>query len=90
MSYAQTMRWHKKHPRGGKPQYMGFDTGYRSPKKEETVFMKLVIPRGTWIYIGTLTLKEAFAAHPDAIRFARFGLYNEFRANGPAATKETP
>lgn len=27
MSYAQAMRWHKKHPRGGKPQYMGFSTG---------------------------------------------------------------
>lgn len=26
MSYAQAMRWHKKHPRGGKAQYMGFDT----------------------------------------------------------------
>lgn len=27
MSYAQAMRWHKKHPRGGKPQYMGFSAG---------------------------------------------------------------
>jgi hypothetical protein len=27
MSYAKAMRWHKKHPRGGKPQYMGFATG---------------------------------------------------------------
>ena len=26
MSYAQAMKWHKKHPRGGKAQYMGFDT----------------------------------------------------------------
>jgi hypothetical protein len=38
MSYAQAMRWHKKHPRGGKPQYMGFDTAV-APKirtEEET------------------------------------------------------
>ena len=27
VSYAQAMRWHKKHPTGGKPQYMGFSTG---------------------------------------------------------------
>lgn len=27
MSYAQAMRWQKKHPRGGKPQYMGFSAG---------------------------------------------------------------
>jgi len=27
MSYAQMMKWNKKHPRGGKSQYMGFDTG---------------------------------------------------------------
>jgi hypothetical protein len=27
MSYKKMMRWHKKHPRGGKPQYMGFSAG---------------------------------------------------------------
>ena len=26
MSYEQAMSWQKKHPNGGKAQYMGFDT----------------------------------------------------------------
>jgi hypothetical protein len=26
LSYKQMMHWHRKHPRGGKPQYMGFDS----------------------------------------------------------------
>ncbi len=34
MSYKQAMKWHKKHPRGGKPQYMGFDSS--SPVKVKT------------------------------------------------------
>lgn len=84
MSYAQAMRWQKKHPRGGKPQYMGFDTGYRKPAEAQRVFLKLTVPNGTWLPIQECTVAEAFAAHPDAVRFARVGLYNEFRCNGPA------
>jgi hypothetical protein len=26
MSYEQMMKWNRKHPRGGKRQYMGFDS----------------------------------------------------------------
>ena len=26
MSYKQMMKWNRKHPTGGKPQYMGFST----------------------------------------------------------------
>lgn len=32
MSYAKMMRWQKKHPRGGKPQYMGFHSGMFAPQ----------------------------------------------------------
>lgn len=35
MSYAQAMRWHKKHPTGGKAQYMGFDTSSAPEVKTE-------------------------------------------------------
>ena len=84
MSYDKMMRWHKKHPRGGKPQYMGFDTGYRKPPPEPTVFLKLTVPNGEWIPIETMTVSEAFKAHPDAIHFARLGVWDDFRCDGPA------
>ena len=35
MSYEQAMKWHKKHPRGGKAQYMGFDTSSKPKFKTE-------------------------------------------------------
>lgn len=37
MSYKQAMKWHRKHPKGIKNLYFGFDCGSRKVKtKEET------------------------------------------------------
>ena len=36
MSYAQAMKWHKKHPTGGKAQYMGLDTSSAPVFKTES------------------------------------------------------
>lgn len=78
------MHWQKKHPRGGKPQYMGFDS-FTSRPREKTVHCKLVNGSDVWIPFESCTISEACIRHPDAIRFARFGTYDEIRCDGPAA-----
>jgi len=36
VNYKQMMRWQKKHPRGGKAQYMGFHSGMFAPQNPPT------------------------------------------------------
>ena len=37
MSYSQAMQWHKKHPTGGKPQYMGFDSSSGGQSRRDII-----------------------------------------------------
>jgi len=37
MSYTKMMKWHKSHPKGGKAQYMGFDTGITHNEPQLTI-----------------------------------------------------
>ncbi len=85
MSYAQCMKWHRKHPKGGKPQYMGFDA-FSSKPIPPKVYCMLVAGSDEWQVIEEMTVDEASAKHPEALRFANFTIFSQFRCDGPAAT----
>ena len=72
MSYAQAMKWHKKHPRGIRNLYMGFDASSSPLPSPRYVCMRLKRinnPSLVWEYIGTMTLEMAERLWPDSDKF---------------------
>lgn len=87
MSYAQAMRWHRKHPKGIRNLYLGFDCS-SSPPPPKTVYLKFVEGCKEWQVINEVTVAEAFVQHPDAKRF--WNVTSNFVCDGPQAPRRQP
>lgn len=75
MSYEQCMKWHKKRPKGGKPQYLGFDAGtgsWPSPHNDPHLGPRLAILRW-WGQRHNPMVREAIREQIADARMAKKG-----------------
>lgn len=54
MSYKQMMKWNRRHPTGGKPQYMGFSTLAKNERRRRPWL------GGSWFEPGMESEREKF------------------------------